>query len=215
MWLPASAYRTDRAEHDSQRRIEAKAGNGSLWPSQGRRFFKRITQISNPIDRSTFSKQRIINMAPSEYELLRQEDLDLEKKTSSSSRLEQLHYMYKEASHWLVVLLFASLSFNFIWVYRQLCTSAAENDGSPTLYGKRPNSPQAAVAMISKEFDSRTRQKHGSTILRRHHLFQQQSHHRRRSVEITQPAPRHRTRGPARRLDPLQESPQSPTFSMG
>lgn len=75
-------------------------------------------------------------MAPSEYELLRQQDLDLEEKASPSSRLEQLYYTYKAACNWLVVLLFASLSFNFIWVYRQLYTSAAENDETPTLYGK-------------------------------------------------------------------------------
>lgn len=136
MWLAVSAYKTDRAEHDSRRRIEAKAGNGSLWPSQSRRILKGRSQTLDPVDKSTFSKQRIITMAPSEYELLRQQDSDLEEKASPSSRLEELHYMYKVACNWLVVLLFASLSFNFILVYRQRHTSAAENDETPTLYGK-------------------------------------------------------------------------------
>lgn len=75
-------------------------------------------------------------MAPSEYELLRQQDSDLEEKASPSSRLEQSRYMYEAACNWLVVLLFVSLSFNLLWVYRQLHTSAAENDETPTLYGK-------------------------------------------------------------------------------
>ena len=120
----------------SRRRIEAKAWNGSLLLVQSQILLERGCQIFYLNDKSAFSKHPVITMASSEYELLRQQDLDLGEKASPSSRLEQSRYMYKAACNWLVVLLFASLSINFIWVYRQLHTSTAEIDETPTIYGK-------------------------------------------------------------------------------
>ena len=136
MLLPASAYKTDRAGHVSRRRIEAEAGNGSLLLVQSQILLERGYQIFYLTDKSAFSKHPVITMASSEYELLRQQDLDLGEKASPSPRLEQSRYMYEAACNWLVVFLYASLSFNFIWVYRQLHTSTTEIDETLSIYGK-------------------------------------------------------------------------------
>lgn len=67
-------------------------------------------------------------MAFSRYKVLRQQDLDEEKVSSSSP------FLSRAASIWLVVLLFPSLLLNTVWVYQRLHTSSENVGENPTFY---------------------------------------------------------------------------------
>ena len=89
-------------------------------------------------------------MASAGYKILQQQDLDVEVKEPLKSPLQQTRPMVRVACTWLVVLLFASLSLNTIWVYQQLHNSSKNVGEIPTLYGKRHVLSPAPIVMTLK-----------------------------------------------------------------
>ena len=73
-------------------------------------------------------------MAPSEYNILREQDLDTEKEYPSSY-IEQPRHVSR-AAYWLAVLSFILFCFNTVWAYQQYSTRYTDLT-APTLYGKR------------------------------------------------------------------------------